>query len=38
VMEYNDENVEGHIVGAERMTEDKLSKIASKADEVFGRR
>jgi DNA helicase HerA-like ATPase len=37
VMEYNDENVEGHIVGRERITEAKLSKIASKADEVFGR-
>ena len=38
VMEYNDENVEELIVGRERITEEKLSKIASKADEVFGRR
>ena len=37
VMEYNDENVEGHIVGRERITEEKLSRIASKADEVLGR-
>ncbi len=36
VMEYNEENVQDRIVGHERMTTDRLAKIASRADEVFG--
>ncbi len=36
VMEYDDEHVRDYIVGHERLTEDKLRKFASKADEVFG--
>ena len=37
VMDYTKENVEEHVVGSERMTEDRLRKFASKADEVLGR-
>ena len=37
VMEYNEENVQDRIVGHGRLTADRLEKIASKADEVFGR-
>jgi uncharacterized protein len=37
VMEYTEENVTDRIVGHERMTADRLTKLASKADEVFGR-
>src|SRR5207247_10388131 len=37
VMEYNEENVQDRIVGRERVTAGRLAKIASKADEVFGR-
>src|SRR5438093_7457691 len=36
VMEYTEENVQDRIVGHERMTTDRLAKIASRADEVFG--
>jgi hypothetical protein len=38
VMEYNEENVRDRIVGHGRVTGDRLARIASKADEVFGRR
>jgi len=38
VMEYSEENVQDRIVGHGRITADRLEKIASKADEVFGRR
>ena len=36
VMDYDDEHVQDRIVGHDRLTEDKLRKIAGKADEVFG--
>ena len=35
-MPYDDEHVQDYIVGHNRLTEDKLRKIAGKADEVFG--
>jgi len=37
VMDYTKENVEEHVVGPDRMTEDRLRKFASKADDVLGR-
>ena len=37
VMNYDPENVKDHIVGHDRVTEDRLVKLASKADEVFRR-